>query len=161
VSSILPTHTCFDDAIEIMEAIVKVDPSICFGNDLLLVHAVGLKADGKRFSHAWLEMDGMAIFRGIVDGKRMELSAPRRQYYHSLKLQQLTRYNCRQVRDENIKSGHFGPWIEPYISLCRDPDKNPTYQKKNEQTTMPLPCGQNSAPGTAHDARTHQATATG
>lgn len=63
--TIHPTHTCFDDALELIELLVKEHPELKedIGENMLIVHAICLMPDGSPYAHAWVEdkKDGICM----------------------------------------------------------------------------------------------------
>lgn len=119
--TILPTLTCFNDAIEYIEQVALEDKARALR--LVLVHAIVVMPDGpdkgKLYSHAWVE-DGALIWQGgIIDGQRVYFSCLKTEYLRFMQVQDATRYNLYQLYIENRKSGHYGPWKPEYQALCR------------------------------------------
>lgn len=130
---IRPTHSCFDDAIDLIAHRVTVDPALARGTTLRLVHGIalapadvvdGLRA-GDRFAHAWVEEDVPGQLEahvwqmGILNGERVAFAMTRSEFQRRLQIQASTSYTCRQVYHENRRSGTYGPWREEYRALCR------------------------------------------
>src|SRR4030095_8176654 len=129
---ILPTHTCFDDALELLTQRVTKDPSLAKKRRILLVHGVLLVPDGaedagKPFAHAWVQQAGQCWFTGLVEGVRVHYSIPRDVYYQTMRAQEWTTYTPRQALFENFKHGHYGPWKDPYLKLCSSEDTPRTH----------------------------------
>lgn len=134
MTTLLPTHHCFDDAAEYLDARVRAapDPLVDLAS-LRLVHAVARfpidqPEAGKPFAHAWCEeritLGGKP--RAVVwhaallpNGVRVYLCSPRAHYYHELRVAATTRYTLRQVFEENQRSGTYGPWRPEYLALVR------------------------------------------
>ena len=79
IETIHPTHTCFDDALELFMVFAKnqrIRPT--------LVHAICQKEDGEKFSHAWVERDGVVYFVGLVNGKKYGFECELPAYYAKL-----------------------------------------------------------------------------
>jgi hypothetical protein len=114
-----PTHTCFDDAMDLLDAFATQRPDII--DDLRLVHGICLDPAGEPFSHAWLEDTATAqvLFVGIVNGERMNLAGDRADYYQEARVQETTTYTLHEALAENTRSHHFGPWEPRYRALCR------------------------------------------
>lgn len=125
--NIYPTGKCFDDALELMMAILKenLDASNRVDRDvwenLYLVHGF-TNGMGRPSAHAWLEDDrsGLVCFVGILDGKRENFAVPRDEYYRELKITDTTRYLYDDVLRLNRKHGHYGPWETKYQGFLRD-----------------------------------------
>ena len=128
---ILPTHRCFDDALELLERRVRHEPAIAVNNTILLVHGVIRGADEQgdigRIAHAWLEerrANGSFVVwdAGIYNGARIIFSAEIAEYYRASRVERdsITRYTPREVWEENKRSGHYGPWREDLAALTRE-----------------------------------------
>jgi len=130
---ILPTHRCFDDALELLERRVRHEPMIAKSDTIVLVHGVIRGAEGQgdigRIAHAWLEErrpDGAWIVwdHGIIwNGQRICFSVEIAEYYRVSRVERdsVVRYTPRQVIEENTRTGHYGPWHPELVALCRDP----------------------------------------
>jgi hypothetical protein len=123
MATILPTQSCFDDAIEYLEMRVRLNPALAWGKTLILVHAICLAAEGPHagepFAHAWVEEDGRCGSAGLLDGgERIWMTVAREEWYAAHRVQQSTRYTLRDVWRENQQSGHYGPWRPEYRALC-------------------------------------------
>lgn len=122
-TQIYPTHTCFDDAIEFIELLIKENPDLKedIKANILIVHSICLMPDGRPYAHAWVEdkKDDTSIFRGIIDGEATYLIAPRTEYYERFRVQETTKYTLYQALEENRKSNTYGPWKEKYRKLTK------------------------------------------
>lgn len=121
---ILPTHTCFDDALEYLAARTKADPRLAHGRRLLLVHGIAVIPEGQPdagelFAHAWVEDAGYCLTMGLLDGVRVLVRHERADFYRRLRIQQTTTYTVRQAWRENVRSATYGPWKPEYEALCR------------------------------------------
>lgn len=125
-----PTHRCFDDALELLEARVRHEPALARSNTLLLAHGIirgaEEQADIGRVAHAWLEerrADGAFIVwdTGLWNGRRIHYSATIEEYYRAARVERdsVVRYTPLEVWQENKRSGHFGPWRPEFAALCR------------------------------------------
>jgi hypothetical protein len=122
VSTILPTHTCFDDALDIIEANVRESPSLAHTDELILAHGILLHPDtGEPFAHAWVECSGWVGQAGFLNGEKGVYGLPWENFAERMRPQDVTRYTVRQALEENNRSGHYGPWLEKYDALCRNP----------------------------------------
>lgn len=121
----MPTHTCFDDALDMMASFLDHDPRSV--ERLLLVHAICLVPEGpdkdQPFAHAWLEDGEEAWQAGFLDGVKVQFACRVADMVTELRVQHATKYTARQARDENHRSGHYGPWVEKYRALCRNGGK--------------------------------------
>lgn len=133
MSTILPTHTCFDDALDFVEERVLADPALARGESLLVVHAIALAPEGPRkgepFAHAWVEelVEGEWLVwqLGWLGGEQVAYSMPRDEHHRHLQVVDETRYTLRQVHAENCRHGTYGPWEERYQALCRERGEEP------------------------------------
>ena len=115
---LLPTHTCFDDALDTLEEFVKDAPQWVL--KLRVVHAICHHPDdGHEFAHAWLEVDGQAIFDAVQDGVKRHWMTPVEEYYADLTPTEITRYTAREALALNYLTNHYGPWEDKYKRLCR------------------------------------------
>jgi hypothetical protein len=122
---IMPTHHCFDDALEYISDRVIADPELAFSSRLMLVHAIAQAPDGPKkgepFAHAWVEEDGDTVWAsGLIDGERIWFACARAEYHEHLRVQAVTTYTIREAWEQNKASGHFGPWKDEYRALCSD-----------------------------------------
>jgi len=117
-NTIYPTYECFNDALEFL---------LLHSGRLMLVHGICLYPDdGHKYAHAWVEQDGrFVIFAGIHLGKHKYFAALRAEYYTDAKVQEATKYTPREAAMENLRSGHYGPWLEKYKRLCREVTGSP------------------------------------
>lgn len=118
---ILPTGTCFDDALEYIERRVLRVPALASSRKLLLVHALCLADDGvTRYAHAWAEEAGVCWDCGIVNGEKSWFALDPASMDRMRHVLQKTKYTCIQVLRHNRQSGHYGPWEEPYAAHVGD-----------------------------------------
>lgn len=120
--NILPTHHCFDDALELVALRVKESPALAYGHALTLVHGIAHgHVDGPRpgepYAHAWVEEGARCWDAGLVDGQRIYYAVSRDDFYQARGVTDTTRYTPRQAALENLRSGHFGPWQPAYLAL--------------------------------------------
>ena len=141
-ASILPTHTCFDDALDYLAHRLKADPAS--EPRFTLVHGILLAPEGAKagtpFAHAWVEEDlpgGVVVWQdGYVDLggfemplaggtlraehdlARVSLSTPAAEWRAKMQLQKETRYTVREAWAENRRTVTFGPWEPEYQALC-------------------------------------------
>lgn len=113
---VYPTHTCFDDALDLIEAMVLNDRREI--DKLMLAHGICLMPDGKPYAHAWVERDGECLFDGLIEGARYTFRADKAEYYAGMKVQEVTHYTVEEAWIENSQSNHFGPWKPEYAALC-------------------------------------------
>lgn len=117
---IRPTQTCFDDALDLLEEWLRLDPALAAR--VTLVHAICLAPEGpdtgKPFAHAWLERDGRIWQIGLFDGARILWSVEPDEYRALMRPVAETRYTPQEALAENDRTGHYGPWKPAYIALC-------------------------------------------
>ena len=79
-----------------------------------LVHGVvtgtGGEALGIRYSHAWVESEGEVF--DLSNGNCWIV--PREMYYNigSIDAEECIRYNYEEMREELLRTEHYGPWDE-------------------------------------------------
>jgi hypothetical protein len=108
-----PTHTCFDDALDYLEAIAR-DASISELMQHRLVHGVCQPQGFHAIAHAWVEVRDEAIAAGLICGKRVFYHAPRREFYREFRPQMMTKYTVLEAVRENRRTNHYGPWEDYY-----------------------------------------------
>lgn len=132
---LLPTGTCFDDALELMAHLSVTRPET--RERLVLVHGIahftedggwlGDQVPGTPFAHGWLELDG-EVWQGAIlpeplegfsgTGEKVYFTQPIAEHYERLRITDTTRYTLREAHDENERTELFGPWVERYQDLC-------------------------------------------
>lgn len=117
---LLPTHTCFDDALDLIA--FRLQHRREDKDRLVLVHAICLAPDGphagERFAHAWVEEGELAWQDGFLGGKRVTYGCDRHALAEGLRVQHVTRYTVQEASDENHRTGTYGPWVPEYQGLC-------------------------------------------
>lgn len=115
---IQPTHTCFDDALDMLCDFYRLRKELV--PDLRLVHGI-CQADDGPFAHAWLEDDttSQVLFVGLVDGERVNLACDRKEFYEHAHVRECTRYTIDEAIWLNRKHENFGPWQVRYRVLCQ------------------------------------------
>lgn len=120
ITYVEPTRQCFDDAMQLLAEIIASDQPL---DDVYVVHALITSnepgKEGDPISHGWLEYRDHVFFRGIVKGERMDLAAPRREYYKHAGLIELIRYTPDEVAELNERTGLSGPWDDLYLRHTR------------------------------------------
>lgn len=118
--TIYPTHTCFDDALDLLTELIKANPKIVRTNEILLVHGICFAPELGEYSHAWLEMDGeYVLWVGILKGQRQEFKSSIKSYYEHFNVIETTKYTPRQAWEKNNEFVTYGPWEEKYLKLVR------------------------------------------
>lgn len=125
-NKIMPTHTCFDDALEFVEMRLSEKKLFADSDELLVVHGIALAPEGERagepFAHAWVEEGDLAYQAGMLMGGKVWYGVQREEFYLALRIQRATRYTLREAWERNRESGHFGPWEPEYETLCAHGD---------------------------------------
>lgn len=120
MTAIFPTHTAFDDALDLLGELVLNQPSSADTDAFLLVHAI-VAPGGEPLAHAWVETDGgrgLALWYGIQEGERRLFATPAQKYREDFKVREELCYTAREAWAENVKAGNYGPWTERHRSLC-------------------------------------------
>lgn len=118
-TTVYPTHKCFDDALDFLGELAKQENPMLHSGRLLLVHAIVLDDKGQEHAHAFVEQDEkFVIFAGIHKGKLKYFAATVKEYYADARVKETTKYTPKQAALENLRSGHYGPWVERYRQLC-------------------------------------------
>lgn len=114
-----PTHRCFDDACELMDGLVKMEPM--FVDLLILVHGVCTAPDGTLYAHAWVELRE-TCYNGVLDpdGKRHYLEFTKQFFYTAWRVVEAERYTCARALKANKETGTFGPWTEKLKALTAE-----------------------------------------
>jgi hypothetical protein len=124
-TTIYPTHSCFDDAMEFVDwmAVEFADEKEGL-EGISLVHSINETQDGKRYAHAWVEDSStdVAIFAGIFKGVKAYFGSPIKEFYARYNVQETTRYTVTEAIMNNLRTYNFGPWEEKYIALCANGD---------------------------------------
>jgi hypothetical protein len=124
-----PTHTCFDDALDLLVDLMRQAKSHTQGKRLVrryrLVHAIcsaeaGQPA-GKPFAHAWVEdlEKDQVLFIGLLRGEKHIVAADREEYQHNIGLEHAIRYSYPEAVVWNRITRHYGPWDQQVRALCR------------------------------------------
>jgi hypothetical protein len=120
MSEIRPTHTCFDDALDLISEIVKEGREVWDSGEIVLVHALVAPA-GEPFAHAWVENQfgrGVALWSAIIAGQRKIVASNVEEYRRKFKVVEETRYTPVEALRENERHVNYGPWVERYREFC-------------------------------------------
>lgn len=131
-TTILPTHICFDDALDFLQDVVRAEFAACGDVEHVLavfarmrvVHGICIAPSGRPFAHAWVEQDGAYVWQGgVIDGERVFHRMPLADFMRHVPVQEATRYTVDEALRLNAESNHFGPWDERYraLALLRPP----------------------------------------
>lgn len=124
MATILPTKTCFDDALDYLAAALADAPEWALEH-LVLVHGILLSPPNalepnEPFAHGWVEQDRRVVIQaGIVEGQgKGYYGVDRREFYAQMRVQCTTVYTIEEAWEQNRRSNHFGPWESSYRALC-------------------------------------------
>jgi len=124
--TILPTHTCFDDAMEVVNLLLKEGDAGRI-DKARLVHGICLAPDGPLagtpFAHAWVEDGTACIQAGMLNGEKVFFGVEREEYLRSMRVQASTSYTLLEACVQNLASFHFGPWEPAYLAIIRPGDR--------------------------------------
>jgi hypothetical protein len=117
---ILPTGTCFDDALFVWAIFTKNSRVPAY-----LCHGICLLADGKPYAHAWIERVDLCIFSGIMQGEKMAFEVPQPDFYEYFRVtDDVTKYTTEDFLSfEDLHERKAGPWEKRYIELTTDGKK--------------------------------------
>jgi hypothetical protein len=133
MTTIEPTHSSFDDAMEFFEmfdmdnAVVRAD----MVRTLRLVHGVCLSSEGIGYAHGWVEeaVEGdpdratwppHVVWQGMMhEGRRAYFAVERDWFYSAYRVKHRTAYRMEQFAAMNLSSGHYGPWLAKYRALMK------------------------------------------
>lgn len=73
-------------------------------HDWMLVHGTGRGPAGSRIGHAWLERDGW------VYDPTLDVCMQLPQYIQRFAAERLNSWRGREVAEEVLRHGHWGPW---------------------------------------------------
>lgn len=120
-NDILPTCSCFDDALDYIGARLMAHPSLVRSTDMFLVHGIAVGGrDGEPYAHAWVEEGDDCWDAGILRGQRIWYSIKHDEFYAARLIITTTRYTVKEALRENIRSNHYGPWEAKYQALCNN-----------------------------------------
>ena len=123
--SLYPTNTCFDDAMEYIEFRLTEDPSLVHDERLILTHVLAEVLEpgphqGEIITHAFCVENGECVDMWILNGERVAAFRTPSEMAQSLRIIESTRYNLKQVHQENVRSGTYGPWEQKYLDHVRN-----------------------------------------
>jgi len=133
---ILPTHHCFDDALELL-AILYCSRFRYYS--LRLVHAICKAPDGSgAYAHAYVSdvESGESQFVGLIEGQKVIVMVSTDEYEAGLEIIEATRYTVEEALAENLRSENYGPWIERYRALCSNSRR--VYREPDSATSEPF-----------------------
>lgn len=107
---ILPTHTCFDDALRYVVTFGGEDRS-----DIRIIHAL-CRGDGDReYLHAWVEQknelgERVAVNGAVVQDEFMYIFVPVLEYRERMRIVIKHQYDFVEAVIESLKNDSSGPW---------------------------------------------------
>ena len=117
-ATIRPTHSCFDDALDLLEAF-GAKHLVANPNRYTVVHAI-CSIGGSRFAHAWVEdaQDGLVrIWQGgIVETARIFYVTDRSKM--PFVIEREWRYSVGEALRLNHRTNHYGPWEKEVAAWC-------------------------------------------
>lgn len=118
---IVPTHSCFDDAVEFFHS-AEIGPEDV--HRFRVVHAICKgHAQGTLYAHAWVEQNHSVVWQaGTVreTGEGIYFALPRTDFYRLYGVQDCSCYTVEQL---DVMLGVYrnnGPWEPRYVALCND-----------------------------------------
>lgn len=122
---ILPTASCFDDAVNFVAWRVRENRRLLHNDGLVVVHGICLFPEdhsqpGKPFAHAWVEEANLVWRAGMLDGERVYYPTPLHSFLTQLRVQKSTRYTLLEAARRERAAGTYGPWEPEYQALCKD-----------------------------------------
>jgi len=118
---VLPTHTCFDDALEFLEDLARREEPF---THFRVVHALLKNPDSEVYAHAWLlnTANNTVVFAGIYDNEKIYIEADADEYYSKIDILDMTQYDSVEICEMNHLYGTYGPWKTQYLEYCRQGD---------------------------------------
>ncbi len=128
--TIYPTGTCFDDAIDYINAISLKEPwnIKLFNKQYRIAHGICLFEDWRPYAHCWLEKANSCYDYRLFEspeGEKVQIKYTRGEFYTLFKPQKVVRYTIRDcLHLEKRVHGYCGPWDPQIRALCPDLQKN-------------------------------------
>lgn len=116
--TIYPTHACFDDAVEYVNALAERGASREEIETYTLVHAIVIAPDGERIAHAWLEHEEEFIQAGIYNSEKVWMRMDQEEFSRAYNVELQLRYSISEAVNLMIEQGP-GPW-DPRIRVLSD-----------------------------------------
>lgn len=122
-----PTHKCYDDALDFLQAWVKENIERarrdCRDRSVMLAHGICRCSEkGTPYAHAWVEIDGQC-YNGALDesGTRVYVEFDREVFHRLFGVIEVNYYSIERAWKENHRTGHYGPWTEEHRALTGPP----------------------------------------
>lgn len=124
MSDLMPTHQCFDDAIEFIVEELHRDAKNAA--NYRVAHAICLNPHtGEPYAHAWVEglelkpeCDDVVVEGFLLGGVRVWVACPRAELYRTLRPQKIVHYTVEEWHQKNVETEHYGPWDPEIRKLC-------------------------------------------
>lgn len=128
------TGTCFDDAIDfywslarkLSDTLSRSELKACLSRFSVAHGVCQAPNQSQLYSHAWVEErddTGRAIrcwsAKTLIGTVRVYYPVAYSQFYIAHKAREVTLYSFFAVIEENLLSGHHGPWLEKYVELAK------------------------------------------
>lgn len=135
--NLLPTHTCFDDTLEVIADAARNNPREIWSK-IVLVHGIIAPVGMERFAHAWVEIEGKPAGVFLVNGERVLITFEPEDWEKHFPVESCTRYSVEEAWEQNRIHCTFGPWLAEYHELCT--------HKRQDQAFGPWPRADFTAP---------------
>lgn len=131
MTTLRPTHSCFDDAFNFFVVVVMPDELAAHREHFRIVHAM-CKAPGNEapYAHAWVEEaqpDGAIAWQaGYIESGELiyyAVTVPELMRVHGVMT--ATRYRPELAADIAARKRSAGPWRPEYIAACATRDGAP------------------------------------
>ena len=115
-----PTGTCFEDVTQEFIRLIAEKRSRYTDGTLFMIHGICLLEDGRPYSHAWIELDGLVNFPCILEGEKGFGVTTWDEFTKTFRVQEFTKYTALEAYEIAKKLGDIPPpWESKYRRLCR------------------------------------------
>ena len=113
-----PTGTCFDDALDLYEALARVGVSPAKLAGITIVHGL-CERDGSVFAHGWNQTQSFCVQAGVTPtAERAWYLMYRKAFEAFFHPSYVRRYTLAEALEENDVHETFGPWDERILAHC-------------------------------------------
>lgn len=133
-----PTGKCFDDALNYLSAIGRMDPEAFRKNldNYRLVHGIIIDHKGKEHAHAWVEKNNNTVIEGrIYNNEFIYVVYTSEQYYGRMDVKETQKYTIHGALVFNLRFGTYGPWEDRFLKL-----RSNTKKKDKKCSTKTYKC---------------------
>jgi hypothetical protein len=131
MTTIRPTHQCFDDALDFFEAF-RLDNAVVRAEVLRamrVAHGICVTPDGHKYAHAWVEervrndpdrstWPERVVWQGMLcEAGRGYYAVALDWFYEAYAVRERTIYTLQDCARLNVRTGHYGPWVARYRAL--------------------------------------------